>query len=188
VSLRRIPILAASAVLALGMTACHKEAHPHTADNEGFYVDAGPITYQVQLSRELSPYDIEDKEYLNGIPAGTPAPKPDEEWFGIFPWAKNQSGSTQTTPDSSSFDIVDTQGRHYQPVPIDPTVNPYAWTSETLKPGATEPLRSSLASTGPTQGQEVLFKINVSAYANRPLILEIRGPAQQVLATVSLDL
>jgi hypothetical protein len=186
--LRRLPILVSSAVLALGVTACHKEAHPHTADNEGFYVDAGPITYQVQLSRELSPFNIEDKEYLNGVAAGTPQPKPDEEWFAIFLWAKNQTKSAQTTPDPTSFDIVDTQGIHYQTVPIDPSTNPYVWTSETLKPGATEPATSSLASTGPTQGQELLFKINVSAYANRPLILEIRGPAQQVLATVSLDL
>ena len=56
-------------LLCLALGACgHKEAHPHFADNEGVYVDAGPLTYQVQLSRELNPSNIEDQRYLSGLP------------------------------------------------------------------------------------------------------------------------
>jgi hypothetical protein len=182
---RRLSILAGAISLALGLAACgHKEAHPVVADNEGFYVDAGAVTYQVQLSRELNPYATEDKAYLNGASAGSP--RPNEEWFAVFLWAKNQTNTTQTTSDS--FDIVDTQGNTYYPVALDPRLNPYAWTSQTLKPLATEPAADSTPSFGPTQGAELLFKINISAYDNRPLTLEIRAPGQANPSTVSLDL
>ncbi len=180
----RLSILACSLPLALGASACGTEAHPHFADNEGFYVDAGPITYQVQLTRELSPYAVEDMEYLKGVSA--PAPKPDEQWFGVFLWAKNQTRSSQTTSDS--FDIVDTQGNKYLPVAIDAQMNPYAWTAQTLPRSGTEPVPNSPASTGPTQGGEVLFKINNAAYANRPLTLEIHAAGQANASAIRLDL
>jgi hypothetical protein len=186
VSPRRAPILAASALLALGLAACNKEAHPHVGDNEGVYVDAGPITYQVQLSRQLNPSILPDQGYLTGLPIGSPPPRPDEEYFAIFMWGKNQSGATATT--TTSFDLVDAQGNHYSPIPLDATVNQYAWTTATLAPGAVEPLPDSTASRGATQGGELLFKLKTSVYSNRPLTLEIRGPSQQVWATVSLDL
>jgi hypothetical protein len=169
----------------VSLTACgQKLGHPTAADNEGFYVDAGPITYQVQLSRELNPYSQEDRQYLVGINAA--APKPDEEWFAIFLWAKNQTKSAQTTTDS--FDIVDTQGNTYYPIAINPQVNPYAWTTQTLKPLQSEPSPDTTALFGPTQGAELLFKINISAYSNRPLTLEIHAPGQASPSTVSLDL
>jgi hypothetical protein len=186
VKLRRFAILAAALPMAIGLSGCHKEAHPTVADNEGFYVDAGPITYQVQLSRQLNPSDVEDKQYLVGLPAGQPQPKPDEEWFAIWLWAKNQSGQTAATSDS--FDIVDTQGTKYTPIPLNTQLNPFAWSAQTLDPLATEPTPGSAAFYGPTQGGEVLFKINTSAYANRPLTLEIHAPGQAQPSTVSLDL
>jgi hypothetical protein len=186
VSARRLSIIACTIPLALGVAACgSKQSHPTAADNEGFYVDAGPITYQVQLSRELNPYGTEDKAYLAGVTDATVL-KPDEEWFAVFLWAKNQTGSTQTTTDS--FDIVDTQGDVYHPVQLNPQLDPFAWTSQSLKPLGTEPGPDSVASVGPTQGAELLFKINTSAYANRPLILEIHAPGQAKPSTVSLDL
>lgn len=178
-------ILATCLLLALGVSACgNKRAHPTVADNEGFYVDAGPITYQVQLSRQLNPYSTEDKGYLTGVSA-TP-PRPDEEWFAVFLWAKNQTGSNHTT--ASSFDIVDTEGNKYYPVAINPQLNPYAWTAQMLAPLGTEPAPDSTASFGPTQGSELLFKLNTSVYSNRPLTLEINAAGQASPSTVSLDL
>ncbi len=189
-NLRRLAIAASTVLISAGAAGCdtgNRLDHPHVADNEGFYVDAGPVTYQVQLTRELNPYDTtEDAEYLTGIPAGTAGPSPNEEWFAVFLLAKNQSKSVQTT--ASSFDLVDTQGRTYTAIALDPKLNPYAWTPTSLRPLDTQPAPNTTASEGPTQGQELLFKINVSAYANRPMTLEIRGDTSQVLATVSLDL
>jgi hypothetical protein len=182
---RRLWILASGLLVALALTACgNKQAHPTTADNEGFYVDAGPITYQVQLSRELNPFNIEDREYISGA-TGT-QPKPNEEWFAVFLWAKNQTGSNQTTTDT--FDILDTQGNRYFPVPLNPKLNPFAWTAQTLAPLGTEPAPESAASFGPTQGGELLFKLNTSVYSNRPLTLQIYARGQAKPSSVSLDL
>ncbi|MGI8428415.1 MAG: hypothetical protein ACR2OB_03715 [Solirubrobacteraceae bacterium] len=184
-SLRRLRILACSLVLTFAVAACgNREAHPTVADNEGFYVDAGPITYQVQLSRQLNPYSVEDKGYLNGVT--TAPPKPDEFWFAIFVWAKNQTHSAQMT--TNGFDIIDTQGNKYYPVPLNAQLDPYAWTPQLLAPLGTEPAPDSTAIFGPTQGSELLFKINATAYDNRPLTLEIHAPGQANPSSVSLDL
>src|SRR3954447_1474176 len=104
--------------MALGLAACGRESHPESADanNNGGYVDAGPITYQLQVSRQLNPYATEDRQYLMGLPTGTPAPKPDELWYGVFLWAKNQGSDPAKTADS--FDIIDTQGNKYFPVAL----------------------------------------------------------------------
>ena len=46
------------------------------AETEGDYVDVAGLTYQVQLSRFLKPGDVEDKQYLMGLPEGVPAELP----------------------------------------------------------------------------------------------------------------
>jgi hypothetical protein len=183
-SLRRLSLLAGAVLVVLGTAACGRIAHPTTADNEGVYVDAGPLSYQVQISRQLNPFNIEDKGYLSGVSA--PAPGKNEEWFAVFLWAKNETHSNYVT--STSFDIVDTQGTKYYPVSINSGINPYAWTAQTLKPLGTEPAPDSTAYFGPTQGGELLFKLNNSVYSNRPLTLEIFAPGQARPSSVSLDL
>jgi hypothetical protein len=181
---RRLPILAGALTLALGLGACgNKLSHPTVADNEGPYVDAGQVSYQVQISRQLNPFNSEDRGYLTGV--STPAPKPDEEWFAVFLLAKNETHSNQMT--SNTFDIIDTQGNKYLPVALNASVNPYAWTAQTLRPLGTEPAPDTTAAFGPTQGSELLFKLNISAYSSRPLTLEIHSPGSQT-ASVSLDL
>jgi hypothetical protein len=177
-------LIGGAVLAAVGLGACGQESHPTTADGEGVYVDAGPITYQVQISRQLNPYNVEDKEYLTG--ESTSAPTPSQMWFGVFMWAENQSSSNATT--TSSFDIVDTQGNKYYPVPINVQVNPFAWTPQTLAPNAQQPTPGSAQFSGPTQGGELLFKLNNSVYSNRPLTLEIHAPGQAKPSTVSLDL
>jgi hypothetical protein len=184
-SVRRPAVLGAALAVTMGLAACgHKEAHPTIADTEGPYVDAGAISYQVQISRQLNQYGIEDRTYLSGVTV--PPPKPDEEWFGVFMWAKNESPTNQTTTDT--FDIVDTQGNKYYPVQINPQVNPFAWTSQSLPPLGTEPVPDGAAYFGPTQGGLLLFKLNTAVYSNRPLTLEIYAPGQSKPSSVSLDL
>ena len=183
---RRPLALVAALLLGAGLSACgHKESHPTSADTEGPYVDAGPISYQVQLSRQLNPFAIEDRTYLTGV--DSPPLKPDEMWFAVFMWAKN--GTHQDATTTNSFDIIDTQGTKYYPVSINPAINPFAWTAQTLRPNGTQPVPDSIAYFGPTQGGEVLFKLNTAVYSNRPLTLQIYAPGQQSEpSTVSLDL
>jgi hypothetical protein len=184
---RRASIVGCATLLALVLAACgNKSAHPTVADanNNGAYLYAGQVTYQLQISRELNPFNVEDHSYLAGV--SSPPLRPDEEWYAVFLWAKNQTGSPQTTTDS--FDIVDTQGNVYYPVPINAQRNPYAWTPQLLQPLGTQPTAGSTAYFGPIGGQLVLFKINISAYANRPLTLQIRAPGEARVSTISLDL
>ena len=183
---RRPAALLAALALGVGLTACgNKESHPTSADTEGPYVDAGPLTYQVQLSRQLNPFAIEDRTYLTGV--SSPPPRPDQMWFAVFMWAKNETHQDATT--TGTFDIVDTQGNKYYPVPIDPAVNPFAWFPQTLRPNGTQPAPDSIASFGPTQGGELLFKLSTSVYSNRPLTLQIYAPGEQSKpSSVSLDL
>jgi hypothetical protein len=186
---RRYRRAACALVLGLGLASCGaKQAHPTVAnaDNDGTYIDAGPVTYQLQISRELNQYGTEDAAYVKGLPAGTPALGATSEWYGVFLWAKNQTHQTQTTSDN--FEIVDTQGDTYLPIKLDPNLNPFAWTSESLPPLQIEPGPDTVAHAGPTQGGLLLFKISTNAYANRPLTLYILGSHNQRLGSISLDL
>ena len=188
--LRRIAWLVAAAVLSLAVSACGlggRINHPHAADlnNPVLYVWAGPVTYQVQVTRQLNPFSTEDAQYLAGIPTAQSIPA-NQLWFGVFLWAKNQSGHMATTTDH--FTITDSSGTVYHSWPLNPQVNPFAWNSEQLQPDGTEPAPDTTASYGPTQGGLVLFKLNDSIYANRPLTLNIYASGQSKPTTVSLDL
>ena len=150
------------------------------------YLNVGPLVYEVQISRELNGFSTEDAQYLEGLPKGTTAPTPDQEWFGVFLWAKNQTEEAQTTIDN--FEVVDTSGDVYYPIKLNPALNPFAWTAQTLQPNGTEPGPNTIASDGPTQGGLLLFKVNDSVYSNRPLTLYILGSDNQKLGSISLDL
>lgn len=173
---------------AIGLSACGSAQHPTdaTAENNGFYVKGGQIEYQLQVSRALNPYSVEDHQYLTGLPAGTTAPTSTQLWYGVFLWAQNGTESPQTTTDS--FDIVDTRGAHYYPIAINPAANQYVWTSQRLLPQETEPGPDTTAAAGATGGALVLFKLSTSVYNDRPLTLEIHVPGQSHASTISLDL
>jgi hypothetical protein len=182
----RLAGLACAATLSLGLAACGKVNDPSSAENNGVYEQAGNVTYQLEISRQLNQYSTEDSAYVKGVPAGQASLSPSQLWYGVFLWAKNQTNSPQRTTDN--FDIVDTVGNHYYPLHLNTSLNPFAWTAQSLPPGATEPAPDTVAGDGPTQGGLLLFKLNESVYSNRPLKLEIRSPSGQVEATISLDL
>ncbi len=170
--------------LALALAACGNH-HSNYADanNVGTYVKAGPVTYQLEVSRELNPYSSEDSGYLAGLPSKETALAPDQLWFGVFLWAKNTTHQPQQT--TSAFDVIDTQGNVYHPIFYG---NPYVWSSRTLPPGAIEPSPNTTAGYGPTQGGLLLFKVPTQVYSNRPLTLRIYGNTGKVWATITLDL
>src|SRR3954467_14378920 len=83
------------------------------AETEGLYVDLGPLSYQVQISRYLNPGDTEDKAYLAGLPQGTAQAGRGEVGFGIFMRIKNYSDQPATP--ASDFTIEDTEGDKFEP-------------------------------------------------------------------------
>ena len=66
-------------------------------------------------------------------------------------------------------------------------MNPYVWTSQLLQYEGTYPVPDSVQSLGESQGGLLLFKLNNSAYADRPLTLYILNPRGQKLGSISLD-
>jgi hypothetical protein len=189
----RLPLLLAVAALAVGVSGCGVE-HRSTATgvsqdelsagNEPYF-DVGPVTYQVQVSRQLNPFDSSDVQYLAGVQGAQDLPGT-QFWYGVFLWAKNQSGSYRKTTDS--FKLVDSAGNVFTPTELNASLNPYAWTAQTLYPNAIEPQPDSTASNGPNGGGLVLFKLPQTVYANRPLTLEMFAYGSTKPSKVSLDL
>ena len=198
VTVRRLWILACVLALALAVTACGGTKHVHrqagvltghevgSEENDGEYIQAGPITYQLEISRELNPYSIQDAPFVRGVPAGFAPPTAQQVWYGVFLWAKNQHHRAYKTSDN--FVIEDTQGNKYFPIKLSPAQNPYAWTSQTLPYEGTEPGEDSTQENSESQGGLLLFKLNDSVYSNRPLTLYVLGANDKRLGSISLDL
>lgn len=185
---QRVMVCGAALVVSLALAACGSTKHPYdaTAENNGYYIKVGQVTYQLQVSRELNQYATEDHQYLVGLPPGTTGPNPDQIWYGVFLRAVNNTKHPQ--PTTANIDIVDTQGNTYYPTRLDSSINQWAWTDETLQPSGTQPAPNTTAFYGPTQGGLVLFKLPSSIYANRPLTLQIHAPDSSQTSTISLDL
>jgi hypothetical protein len=179
---------------------------------EGISVDAGPLTYQVQISRQLNPVDIEDRYYLKGVSAsdrelrvcvpnasgettadnaersnGTyNCPVTDSEvWFAVFIRVSNEGDDAAQA--ASDFEVKDTVGKPYRPIKLG-AENDFAYRPKELGGGGLIPVADSVASDGVIQGSLLLFKVTVGSLANRPLQLIIKSAeSPQEEATVDLD-
>ena len=177
-----VALLALAAVLVLG--ACGNKPKISTVgETEGTYLNLGPLTYQVQISRQLNPHDIEDSTYLQGIRPFQARLAKGQTWFGIFIRVANET--SQAHPAANDFVIEDTQDDRYFPVPQAPQ-NHFAYQGGIVPPSGLIPPVNSVASEGVIQGSLVLFKLPVSALDNRPLELIVTDQLQNE-ARVSLD-
>jgi hypothetical protein len=189
----RLPLVLVVALLAAGLSGCgldyrttiHNVSQDDLAAGAEPYFNVGPLTYQVQITRQLNPFATEDVSYLAGISNAQTLPG-DRLWFGVFLWAKNQSGHPQIT--AGKFEIVDSSGAVYQPTKLNPSLNPFAWTQQRLDVDATEPGVDTTAWNGPTGGSLILFDLPTTVYSNRPLTLRIFPPGGGPPSRVSLDL
>jgi hypothetical protein len=175
--------LALAIVAALGIAGCgNKHAYNHVAETEGVYVDVGNLVYQVQMSRFLNPADREDREYLEGLPAGTPAPTADEIWFGV--WMRVKNYTNETLQPAENITVVDTEENRYEPIPLE---GPFAYNPPPLGADQVYPLPDTAAASGPIQGSLLLYKLTNETLQNRPLKLEIEQPGEET-AEIDLDL
>ncbi len=182
--MRRAVLIALCAVL-VGGCGGHKEAFIQEAETEGVYVDVGNLVYQVQLSRYLNPADVEDREYLMGLPTGTSPQLPgDETWFGV--WMRDKNYSDETLTPADDFTIVDTEENEFRPVELADT-NVFAYRPVPLGPDEVKPKPDTAAASGPIQGSLILFKLPTDSLQNRPLKLEIEQAGSES-AEIDLDL
>jgi hypothetical protein len=178
---------------ALALSACSDSSHTRVttgtyageSGQNAPYLNVGPLIYEVQLSRELNPYDTEDATYLKGL---TPAQRrllPGEEWFAVFVQVYNESSKPH--PMSTSLTIGDTQDNVHSPIVPDYT-NEFAYRAGLLGPKARLPALNTVAADGPTQGALLLYKIKIVSLDNRPLELKIVDPLDPAqTASAELD-
>lgn len=185
-SRRRLALLPALAALLLlaAFAGCGKEKTTIVAHMEGVYVDAGPLTYQIQISRQLNPRDTEDRHYFLGVDPSKISPE--EVWFGVFMRVQNTSKKTQHA--AEEFEITDTLEEVYKPVPLAKS-NPFAYVAREVGPGQLLPATGSPAANGPVgQGALLLFKLKLTSFANRPLEMRIKSRLPPEEARIELDL
>jgi hypothetical protein len=184
--LRRLAaITAAALVAATSLAACGGSEEPTSGKTEGVYVNTGDLKYQVQISRQLNAADSEDRDYLAGLPASDRTLGPGEQWFAVFIRVFNHTKAPHLS--ASQFVIRDTTGKEYKPVALDTKVNRTAYKPTAVGAGDQIPVPGSLARENLTQGGLILFKVNSSSYASRPLELNITPPEGGKSATVDLD-
>jgi predicted small secreted protein len=146
------------------------------ADTEGIYLDINHLKYQIELSRYINPNDVEDAQYLKGLPKGETA-SANETWFGV--WVRVQNVTDQTHPAADNWEIRDTLGHVFRPVPLDTNVNVFAFEKGVdVPPHTVLPLSSTAAGQGPIQGSLLLFKIKDDSLQNRPLELRFTNGQQ----------
>jgi hypothetical protein len=167
--LTRLAVLTAAVAGALLASGCGNRIETRTLGaTEGLYLDVDDLSYQIQLSRYLNPADVEDRTYLTGLPTGTPQPRGDETWFAVFLRVSNPTD--HTLPPANQFEIEDTQGNVYHPIPQDPNVNPFAYVANPIPSQSLIPPPDSIASEGVIkEGAMLLFKFKTESLQNRPL-------------------
>jgi hypothetical protein len=184
----RLPTLLVALVALLGaslLAGCgNKKDIVTSADTEGIYVDAGPLQYQVQISRQLNPADEEDKGYFVGVPDPEGGVNAEETWFAVFVkvWNRTEDSHLPT----SDFEIEDTVGKRYEPVEVDED-NVFAYRATQIPSGGQLPGIDDVANEGVIGGSMLLFKLTLDSLANRPLVLHIKSEGKPSEAEVDLD-
>lgn len=182
----RLLLIALVALVAAGtLSACgNKEQTVTSAATEGPYVDAGPLQYQVQISRQLNPSDQEDKGYFVGVKDPEGQLSPTEVWFAVFVKAFNPTNDAHIP--AKDFEIEDTVGKRYEPIDI-PEDNVFAYRATEIPGGGQLPDIDSLANEGVIGGSMLLFKLTLDSLANRPLVLHIKTAGTPPEAEIDLD-
>jgi hypothetical protein len=171
-------ILALLAVLALGAcgnsnTRVTTGTYAGESGQNAPYLNVGPLIYEVQLSRQLNPANIEDANYLRGLSPVKRNLAPGQEWFAVFMQVYNHSSSP--LPAATNLTISDTQNNVYVPIVPDAT-NEFAYRGGLVPAKSQLPVPESVANSGATQGALLLYKIQVVSLDNRPLELKIIDP------------
>ena len=189
---RKFSLLALALVAALALSACgesHSRVSTGTYAGESGanapYLDVGPLIYEVQLSRELNPYNTEDASYLQGLSPAERQLAPHQEWFAVFVQVYN-NGSREL-PAATQITIADTQGNVYTPLAQE-AVNPFTYRAGMVPAKGQIPAPGTTAADGATQGALLLYKISVYSLDNRPLELKIVDPSDSSqTASAELD-
>ncbi len=174
-------LLAVLLVPVLALSACSDDSHTRVttgtyageSGQNAPYLNVGPLVYEVQLSRELNPYDTEDAAYLRGLTPAQRLLRPGEEWFAVFMQVYNQTSLPH--PVATNLTISDTQENVYTPI-VPNYTNEFAYRGGLLGAKSRLPALDTVAANGATQGALLLYKIKIVSLDNRPIELKIVDP------------
>jgi hypothetical protein len=173
---RRLAAVIAAVALAGALPACGAEHGLEVVEGEP--VEVGELTYTVELTRFLNPHDVEDAEYV----AGLPPPREDTSYLGVFLRITNESDRDVPSPDQ--YAITDIRDGRYEPVDSES-----AFALElgaTVPAGGQLPPPASLAAAGPAAGALLVFLVDDVVIDSRPIRLEI--PMPEETGEVELDI
>ncbi len=183
--MRRPLVLLAVLLAGLTLNACGKADEPSSeGETEAVYLQLGGLQYQVQISRQLNPYDVEDRYYIAGAADASTPLGGDNTWFGVFVRVYNATDEPHEA--TSEFEIHDTQGNVYKPTPLDET-NVFRYQPTELGASGMIPTPGSVAFNNPIRGSLLLFRVKIESFENRPLELVITQPGVEGHAEVALD-
>ncbi len=137
------------------------------------YLDVGPLIYEVQISRQLNPWNNGDATYLQGLAPTQARLLPGQEWFGVFLQVYNDT--TKPLLATNAIALSDTQGNIYRPIPLGPT-NLFAYRGGIVRSKNMLPVPGTPSRVFGSQGQLLLFKIATISLDNRPLEIHIVNP------------
>ena len=189
---RPLAALAATLLAAFALAACgSSETKVTTGTYAGEsgknapYLNVGPLVYEVQLSRELNPANVEDSAYLQGLTPAERQLKPGEEWFAVFLQVYNHTSAPHLA--APTMTISDTQNNVYTPIVPDAT-NEFAYRGGLVPAKSRVPAYGTIAANGGTQGAMLLYKIQLVSLDNRPLTIHIVDPTDSTqTASAVLD-
>jgi hypothetical protein len=190
--LRKSPFVLLALLAAFALGACgdsHTKVSTGTYAGESGqnapYLNVGPLIYEVQLSRELNPANVEDATYLQGLSPAQRKLAPGEEWFGVFVQVYNNTSAA--LPAATDLTIADTQDNIYTPLTPEQS-NPFVYTGGLVPAKGQLPAPGSIAADDAIQGMMLLYKIQIVSLDNRPLELKIVDPTDaSQTASAELD-
>jgi hypothetical protein len=191
-SIRPLAAVALALLAALALAACgNSETRVTTGTYAGEsgknapYLNVGPLVYEVQLSRELNPANVEDSAYLQGLTPAQLKLKPGEEWFAVFVQVYNHTSTPHLA--APNMTISDTQNNVYTPT-VPAATNQFAFRGGLVPANGRVPAYGTIAANGGTQGALLLYKIQVVSLDNRPLTIHIVDPTDSTqTASAVLD-
>lgn len=179
-TLGRLAGLVAILALAVSVSGCDKEVHALEA-KEGTRVSLDDLFYQVQISRQLNPKDVEDGTYL----IDQPAPAKGDAYFGVFMRVDNEEHDGRILPvGPDRMKIVTAAGEEYHPLEV--KAPGWGYAPAPIGKGGMLPIPNSAAYVGTIRGGLILFRIPQSSLDARPLHLEIKGRGGET-GTITLD-
>ena len=171
-------IAALACALALGAAACGEEEHSEVVEGEP--IELGDLHFNVALTRFLNPNDLEDREYIEGLPQ----PPTGEAYLGVFKSVDNEGDDPVSLPEETDMKVIDTTGEEFEPAESE-TVFAFPF-GDTVEPGGEVPAEDTASASGPIQGSVVLVLMDIAAAENRPLELELVADGEEGI--VELDI